>query len=319
MTRPTISIVIPAFNEELNIGLVYQQVARVLSSENFEVLFIDDGSHDGTSQEIKKLSETHPQVKGVSFSRNFGHQAAIKAGFDYAEGDCVISIDCDLEHPPEYIPQMIKMWRAGADVVISRRTTNAKLPLFKRGSSKAFYFLLRFISDVPVESGSADFRLLDRKVVDACRRLTENELFWRGLIPWLGFKTEYLNYQQAFRQHGESKYSFVKMLKLSVAGVTSFSVKPLYLSLYLGAFFASSSFLYLAYAVVIKLFTAKSVSGWASVIASVLLIGGVQLFVLGVMGVYLGKMFAQSKGRPHYIVRETISLSASQKEMKRAG
>lgn len=319
MSRPTVSIIIPSLNEEKNIPLIYSNLFRVLAQENFEVIFIDDGSRDGTADEIKKLAQKYAQVKGISFSRNFGHQAAIKAGLDYAEGECVISIDCDLEHPPEYISQMLRLWRGGADVVISRRETSHQLPWVKKMSSKVFYSILRLISDVPVEPGSADFRLLDKKVVNACRALTENDLFWRGLIPWLGFKTETFTYRQALRQHGESKYSLIKMIQFSMAGVTSFSVKPLYLALYLGAFLGSSSLLYLLYAVVIKLFTMKSVSGWASVIASVLLIGGVQLFVLGVMGVYMGKMFVQGKGRPHYVVRETISLSESQKEIKKAG
>lgn len=319
MSTPNISVVVPALNEELNIPAIFERLSTILEKENYEVVFVDDGSSDKTSDVINTLSQKYPQVKGIAFSRNFGHQAALKAGLDYAKGDCVISIDCDLEHPPEYLPKMLEYWREGFDVVVSRREESLKLPLFKRWSSKLFYRLLKIVSDVPIEPGTADFRLLDRKVVNACKALTENELFWRGLIPWLGFKTKVISYQQSHRQHGESKYSFTKMVKLSMAGITSFSVRPLYLSLYLGTFFASSSFLYLIYALGIKLFTHQSVSGWASLIASVLLIGGVQLFILGVMGIYIGKLFVQAKGRPQYVVRHTLPVSNSERELKKAG
>jgi len=319
MSTPNISIIVPALNEESNIAPIFERLSKILEKENYEVIFVDDGSSDATADVISNLSKKYPQIKGISFSRNFGHQAALKAGLDYAQGECVISIDCDLEHPPEYLPKMVELWRGGADVVVSKREQSLRLPFLKRWSSKLFYSLLKIISDVPIEPGTADFRLLDRKVVNACKALTENELFWRGLIPWLGFKTKVLSYQQSHRKHGSSKYSFAKMAKLSMAGITSFSVRPLYLSLYLGVLFASSSFLYLVYAVGIKFFTHQSVSGWASLIASVLLIGGVQLCILGVMGIYIGKLFVQAKGRPTYVVRQTISISNSERELKKAG
>jgi dolichol-phosphate mannosyltransferase len=201
---------------------------------------------------------------------------------------------------------MLQFWREGADVVITKRVTSQRLPWLKRLTSNIFYSTLRYISDVPVEPGTADFRLLDKKVIAACKAITENDLFWRGIIPWLGFKTKIIPYQQAHRQHGDSKYTLRKMIKLSLSGITSFSVRPLYLSLYLGAIFSALSLFYLLYALYVKVFTSESVSGWASVIASVLLIGGVQLLILGVMGIYLGKLFIQTKGRPQYIVSHTV-------------
>jgi len=319
MSTPEISIIIPAYQEEHNIRPLFEVLQRVMGNENYEVLFIDDGSQDGTSEEIHLLGKAHSNVRGLSFSRNFGHQAALKAGIDHATGNCVISIDCDLEHPPDLLPQMITIWRSGIDVVITQRKESLQLSFVKRFSSRIFYSILEMLSEVSIEPGSADFRLLDRKVVNVCKSFSESDLFWRGLIPWLGFKTEVLLYDQGQRLHGSSKYSLKKMFKLSVAGITSFSVRPLYFSLYLGAFFASSSMLYLFYALGIKMFTYRSVSGWASVIASVLLMGGVQLFILGVMGIYLGKLFIQSKSRPQYIISQILPRRQSDQELKKVG
>lgn len=319
MPTPEISIVIPALNEERNIALVFEKISKILNGETYEIIFVDDGSSDETAKAIETLASNHPEIRGILLSRNFGHQAALKAGIDHAIGNCVISLDCDLEHPPELLPQMLTHWRDGFEVVLTKRSNSIQLSRFKTLTSKAFYKILNLISEIPVEQGAADFRLLDKKVVSVCQSISENELFWRGLIPWLGFKSKIVFYDQAQRLHGESKYSFRKMMTLSLAGLTSFSIRPLYMSLYLGTFFATSSFVYLLYVIGIKLFTNKSVSGWASLIASILLIGGVQLLILGVMGVYLGKLFIQSKGRPQYVIRQTLPLSKTHQGLKKAG
>ncbi|MBM4317915.1 MAG: glycosyltransferase family 2 protein [Deltaproteobacteria bacterium] len=304
--KPEISLIIPVYNEQENIPVVFDRVCSVLVDESFEVIFIDDGSTDHSLKVLQGLSKKSVFLKVISFSRNFGHQSALKAGLDYAQGNCVISLDCDLEHPPHYLTEMLSLWRQGADVVITQREQSLNLSFFKRVTSKGFYSAIRFLSDIPIDPGTADFRLLDRRVVESCKSITENELFWRGIIPWLGFKTKTIRYSQAKRQHGESKYTLTKMIKLSVVGITSFSVKPLHLSLYFGAALSVFSFIYLAYAIYVRLFTNLTLSGWASVIASILLIGGVQLVILGVFGIYLGKLFIQAKGRPQYIVRETL-------------
>jgi len=304
--KPEISLIIPVYNEQENIPVVFDRVCSVLVDESFEVIFIDDGSTDHSLKVLQGLSKKSVFLKVISFSRNFGHQSALKAGLDYAQGNCVISLDCDLEHPPHYLTEMLSLWRQGADVVITQREQSLNLSFFKRVTSKGFYSAIRFLSDIPIDPGTADFRLLDRRVVESCKSITENELFWRGIIPWLGFKTKTIRYSQAKRQHGESKYTLTKMIKLSVVGITSFSVKPLHLSLYFGAALSVFSFIYLAYAISVRLFTNLTLSGWASVIASILLIGGVQLVILGVFGIYLGKLFIQAKGRPQYIVRETL-------------
>lgn len=303
---PEISIVVPAHNEERNVPSLCERLASVLEGTSYEVVFVDDGSTDGTCAAVRSERDRRPEVALVSLSRNFGHQAALKAGMDHARGRCVVTMDADLEHPPEVLPQMIAAWRGGADVVSSRRRESKSLPLAKRVTSRVFYAVLNWLSDVRIEPGSADFRLIDRRVVDICRTLPEGDIFWRGMIPWLGFRTATVSYDQGFRTEGVSKYSLVRMARLSLAGITSFSVRPLHLSIYLGASLAGSSFVYLIYALWVKLFTEDSVSGWASMVASVLLIGGIQLLILGVIGVYIGKLFMQAKQRPSYLVQEAL-------------
>ncbi len=304
---PEISLVIPAHNEELNIEPLCARLRLVLADYNYEVIIVDDGSMDSTRNAIKKARLNHPELGMVALSRNFGHQAAIRAGLEHARGACVITLDADLEHPPEIIPDMIAKWRLGFEVIMSRRKPAAHLPFFKRVTGSFFYKLINWLSDVKIEHGSADFRLLDRKVVDVCRKLPETDIFWRGLIPWLGFRSDTIWYDQGQRTLGETKYNFGRMLRLSISGITSFSVRPLHLSLYLGGFMSFSAFIYLAYSLWVKIFTDHSISGWASLIASVLLIGGIQLLILGVSGIYIGKLFLQSKGRPAYIVHESFN------------
>jgi dolichol-phosphate mannosyltransferase len=319
MKDSLISIVIPALNEESNIERVYEKISQILKDEKTEIIFVDDGSVDGTLKAIEQLVQRHANIKGLSFSRNFGHQAAIKAGLDHATGDCVITLDCDLEHPPEYILQMLSHWREGSEVVISTRNSSQHLPLLKKLSSKVFYTLLNSISDVPIRTGSADFRLLDKKVVLACRNIHESELFWRGIIPWLGFKTTYIRYDQGLRESGESKYTLAKMLRLSTSGITSSSVRPLFLSFYLGVILTSISFCYLLFQFGKSLINASEPTGWKTIIASILFIGGLELVALGILGIYLGKLVTQLKGRPPYILSRIVSNSKQEAELKKAG
>lgn len=301
---PIVSIVVPALNEESNILRVCRRLEKVLDTTPYEILFIDDGSHDNTWAAILRAGSLNSRVRGISFSRNFGHQAALKAGLDNAQGECVITLDCDLEHPPELIPLMLARWRDGYQVVTTHRNVTRDLSLAKRIFSSVFYRVLNSISDIHIEPGSADFRLLDRQVVEICKSLPENDLFWRGIISWLGFRRATLTYDQGLRKEGRSRYSLLKMVSLSFSGLTGFSVKPLYASLFVGSSFALTSFLYLAYAVYIRVFTHHSISGWASLIACVLLMGSFQMLTLGIIGIYLGKLFMQAKLRPAYVVRE---------------
>lgn len=303
-----LSIVIPTFNEEGNILPLYEQIADVLKQIQiaaYELIFIDDGSSDSSVLQIEKLRQTDSSVHLIEFSRNFGHQHALKAGLDFARGAAVISLDADLQHPPALISEMVKLWRSGAQVVYTRRQDKKNIGFFKKMTAKVFYWLANRLSEVPIEEGTADFRLLDRKVVDAIKSFKESHLFLRGLIPTLGFKQVPLDYQPAQRFSGQSKYSFAKMFQFAINGITSSSAKPLYFSIYLGLFFAFLAFVYGCYAIYIALFTDSAITGWTSLIASILFIGGIQMILIGIVGIYLGKLFVQSKQRPTYIIRST--------------
>ncbi len=307
MNELKISIVIPTFNEEGNIEILYKKITEAfeqITHANFEVIYVNDGSSDGSLDKVKHLSQIDSRVKFISFSRNFGHQNALKAGLDYADGNAVISMDADLQHPPALIPEMIRLWKEGNEVVYSIRKDGKELSFFKKMTSKLFYKMVNYLSDTKLEEGTADFRLLDKKVVKALRNYNESNLFFRGIIPKLGFKQIGLPYKPQERFSGTTKYSFSKMLTFALTGITSSSAKPLYFSIYLGLFFAVIAFLYGVYAIYVSLFTNDAILGWTSLIASILFIGGLQLIMMGIVGVYLGKLFTQSKNRPNYIIDE---------------
>jgi len=303
-----LSIVIPTYNEEGNIALLYNQLKEVLNAEGinqFELIYVNDGSSDASLSVIKELSASDARVKFISFSRNFGHQHALKAGLDHATGDAVISMDADLQHPPTLIPEMLKKWKEGAQVVYTVREQEDGISWFKKKTSSVFYWLINKLSEYPIIDGAADFRLLDKKVVTEIRRYAEKELFFRGMISGIGFKQAPILFKPNKRHSGQTKYSFKKMATFAIAGITSSSAKPLYFSIYLGAFMAFLAFLYGIYAICIALFTNDAITGWTSIVASIVFIGGIQLFVMGIIGVYLGKIFKESKNRPHYIIDET--------------
>lgn len=301
-----ISIVIPAHNEEENIVIIFDRIAKVLLTLNYEyeILVVDDGGSDETLNIVKAIAQRNHRIFYIEFSRNFGHQPALKAGLDFAKGDCVISLDADLQHPPELFIQMLQKWEEGFDVVYTRRKEDKSLSFKKRKSSLYFYKLLNSLSDIELEPGTADFRLLDRTVVDVFKKFNENEPFIRGLIKWLGFKQYAIDYVPEKRFAGASKYNIAKMRKLAIHGVTSLSIKPLHTAVYLGFFFSFLSLLYIPY-VLYAYYVGKHVSGWASLISTVAFFGGLQLIILGIIGIYIGKMFMQSKNRPNYVIRST--------------
>ena len=303
-TNFKVSVVIPCFNEEENIFLIYSNLLKVLDNyKDYEVIYVDDGSEDKTLEKIQKLGNDNKNIKYLSLSRNFGHQNAIKAGLDYSSGDCVISLDADLQHPPEIIDKMIKKWLEGYDVVYTIRI-NAKLSFYKRITSKLFYKIINILSSTKIQQNAADFRLLDKKVVEQIREIKENYLFIRGLISWIGFKQTFIKYKPNERFAGNTKYSFRKMSKFALSGITSFSTKPLYFSIIIGVIIAFLAFLYGVYVIYAVIFTDKVIIGWASLIASVLFIGGLQLIMIGIIGEYLGKLFMENKRRPNYIIKE---------------
>jgi dolichol-phosphate mannosyltransferase len=308
MNKPEISIVIPTYCEEGNISELYNQLENELKKveiHSFEIIYVNDGSHDNSLMKIKELTVRDNRVKFIHFSRNFGHQNALRAGLDFAQGDAVISMDADLQHPPELIPTLIAFWRAGNKVVYTKRKDKNDLSFFKKLTSKMFYKLVNYLSETKLEEGTADFRLLDRSVVEALKNFNENNLFYRGIIPGLGFKQHGVEYIPNERFSGNTKYTFSKMVRFALTGITSSSAKPLYFSIYLGAFLALCSFFYALYAIYVSLFTTEAVAGWTSTIASILFIGGIQLMMLGIVGIYLGKLFSESKKRPNYIIEES--------------
>lgn len=301
-----ISIVIPAHNEEGNISLIQQRIREVFSTlgnYRFEIIFVNDGSRDNTQQKLEELANQFEEVKFIELSRNFGHQPAVKAGLDYATGNAVISMDADLQHPPELIPDLIRKWEEGFDIVFTIRTYPKQISRFKRKSSDLYYKFLSLISDVNINEGGSDFRLMDSSVVDVVRNMNEADIFLRGLSNWMGFKQTGIPFTAGERATGQSSYNLKKMMKFAFTGITAFSVKPLYIAAYLGFLF--SAFAVLGYGIyVIHSFVAKTeISGWASLIMTVVFFGGIQLIILGIIGIYLGKIFKQVKERPNYIIR----------------
>lgn len=300
-----ISVVIPAFNEAGNVKILSQRICEHLTPfGKYEIIFVDDGSKDATLEEIKEVARANASIKFISFSRNFGHQKALKAGLDHAAGDCVISMDADLQHPPELIKKLIERWKEGFDIVYTIRQDLNNTGFIKKTTSALFYKIINKISDVDIPMGAADFRLMDRKVVDELKKFNENWLFLRGLVSWLGFNQTGIEYTVQNRQFGESKYSLKKMISFALQGITSFSIIPLRASIIVGLFISFLSFLYTIYALFDKFFFKTTVPGWTSILISVLFLGGIQLIFLGVIGEYLGKMFIETKNRPNYIIKE---------------
>ncbi len=303
--KQLISLTIPVYNEDTNLVNLYSNIKDNLDDKyNFEIIFIDDGSSDKSLDVIKELKLKDKRVKYISFSRNFGHQYALKAGLDYALGDCVISMDSDLQHPPMMISKLLKEWGNGSKIVYTKRKNESDIPVLKFITSKLFYFFLNILSNVKLEYGIADFRLLDRQVVDVVKKSNESALFLRGLVAWTGFSSKYIMYQPARRFSGKTKYSLSKMVNMAIDAVTSFSVLPLRFATMVGFLISLATGLYAIYAVIVWLNGYDVIIGWPSVIVSILFIGGMQLMMLGILGEYISKIFLESKKRPLYVIRE---------------
>jgi dolichol-phosphate mannosyltransferase len=304
-TATRVSVVVPAFNEAANVAPLSDRLAQVLRPlGDYEIWFIDDGSTDGTLEALRRLRQVNPRIGYVSFSRNFGHQSALRAGLDAATGDCVITLDADGQHPPETIPDMMRLWKDGADIVTAVRSDYSSNGPLKRLTSRFFYRLMNSLADVRLETGAADFRLLDRCAVDAIRAMPESNMFIRGMIGWIGFRHEKLPYRENARMAGETKYSLGRMISLAIQGITSFSIRPLRLATLLGSGLALLSMAYGVYALWAHLAAGRTVPGWTSIIASVLFCSGVQMLLLGILGEYIGRLYIESKRRPPYVVRE---------------
>ena len=310
-----VSVIIPVFNEEENIAPLAEALTKALpASGDHEIIFVDDGSIDRSLFMLRQLSRQDPRIRYLSLSRNFGHQTALRAGIETATGDCAVMMDGDFQHPPALIPAMIAEYEKGFDIVSTRRLeaepgSPARAPFAKRLSSRLFYALVNALSDTRIEPGSADFRLLSRRAMEAILSMKEQNLFLRGALPWIGLPSTEIAYSPEKRRSGESKYTFSKMVSLALDGITSFSVKPLRLTSFAGLFISAAGFIYALYALIMRLATDRTVEGWTSLLISVLIIGGIQLVSLGIVGEYLGKLFIEAKGRPRYIIKESSPQS----------
>lgn len=302
---PAISVVVPVLDEEDCLAELARRVRAALGSAGVhgEILFVDDGSRDATPERISALRAADPDVKAIHFTRTFGHQAALCAGLRFARGDAVVTMDGDLQHPPELLPELIAAWRKGADVVQAvRRTPSGRHPDAKERAGRLFHALLSRWSTTPIVPAGADFRLIDRRVVDALNRLDEHFAFVRGLVPWLGFPETRVEYTVQDRFAGRSKYRLRRMLRLALDGIVSFSVVPLRLIGVLGAITALFGVSFGIFALVAHLTGRVQASGWTSLVVLILVFGGVQLLSLGVVSEYVGRMYEEVKRRPRYVI-----------------
>jgi glycosyltransferase involved in cell wall biosynthesis len=307
---PDYSIVVPVFNEEKVLPEFYNRLTTVIKtlSGTFEILFVNDGSGDSTESMLRDFHRQDQRVKVINFSRNFGHQEAITAGIDLAQGNACIIMDADLQDPPEVIPGLIERWQAGYEVVFAVRSRREGEDFFKLLTANLFYVLLKKLARIEIPQNAGDFRLLDRKVIEALKKLPERNRFVRGLVSWVGFKQTKLLYQRDARFAGQTKYPFFKMLKFALDGITAFSDIPLRLATWLGLLFSFASFLIMLWVIWAKLLSDRTVLGWASIMVAILLIGGVQLFTVGILGEYVARTFDEAKQRPLYLIRETWGI-----------
>ena len=302
----TYSIVAPIYNEIDNLPELYRRVAEVMESsgETWELLLVDDGSIDGSTEIIRELAENDKCVRPIIFARNFGHQIAITAGWDYARGDAVVIIDADLQDPPEVILDLAKKWREGYEVVYAVRSEREGESWFKKFTSALFYRIIYRITDVKIPLDTGDFRLMDRKVVEVMKTMRERHRFPRGMSAWVGFKQIGVEYKRAARHAGVTKYPLKKMLVLALNAVTGFSYFPLQVATYIGFFAAGIAILAIPVVIVMRMTGSQAFLGQATTLIAVLFLGGVQLISLGILGEYIGRLYDEAKGRPLYIVRE---------------
>ncbi|HEY3343503.1 MAG TPA: glycosyltransferase family 2 protein [Anaerolineaceae bacterium] len=306
--KPVFSIIAPVYNEFENLPILYQRVKEVMDTtgEAWELILVDDGSRDGSTEAIRSLADADPCVRPVIFARNFGHQIAVTAGLDYSRGDAAVIIDADLQDPPEVILDLIAKWREGFQVVYAVRAEREGETFFKKLTASMFYRLIYRITDVKIPLDTGDFRLIDRQVVNVMNTMRERHRFLRGMAAWVGFKQVGVPYRRAARFAGQTKYPFKKMLRLALNAITSFSYFPLQMATYVGFVSAGVSILAIPVVIILRLATSAQsgvhqLAGQATTLITVLLLGGVQLISLGILGEYIGRIYDEVKGRPLYI------------------
>jgi dolichol-phosphate mannosyltransferase len=305
---PSISVVVPCFDEDQVIALCHQRLTKVLQNEAtwYEIIYVDDGSRDRTLSRLTQIHAADPCVSVIELSRNFGHQSAVSAGLDAAQGEVVVIIDSDLQDPPELIPAMIEKWQEGYEVVYGVRDSRHGESGFKLWTAKMFYRLINSLSDVSIPIDAGDFRLLDRRAVDAIKLMPERHRLLRGMCSWIGFRQYGLHYARAPRAGGKTKYPFRNMLNLALDGIASFSAVPLRFVSVVGFVSAFLSLVGIVYALVVRLFTHHWVAGWAISFVGMLFLGGLQMMSLGVLGEYVGRIYSETKQRPIYVARSVL-------------
>ncbi len=314
MDKKKISIVVPMYNEQETVRILYRElnkVSRELVNNEMEFLFVNDGSKDATLEEIKDLASKDERVRYVSFSRNFGKEAALYAGLSNAAGDYVAVMDADLQDPPALLPKMVQMLDSGqCDNVATRRVTRRGEPPIRSFCARCFYKLMRRLSNVDIADGARDYRLMKREMVESVLSVSEYNRFSKGIFAWVGYETKWLEYENVERAAGETKWSFFKLVRYSIDGMMNFSDQSLRISSFLGLFFTVLSFLAIVVEVIRALVFGDPVAGWPSLVCIITFMGGIQLFCMGIMGQYIAKTYMEVKNRPHYIIRETNIISA---------
>lgn len=310
------SIIVPLYNEEEVIGESYKRIKAVMeeTKEDYEIIFINDGSRDQTEHLVKEICSKDPNIKLINFSRNFGHQPAITAGMKESSGEAIIIIDADLQDPPSVMLKMIEKWKEGYDVVYGKRIKRSGETFFKKMTAKMYYRLLTRITDVKIPVDVGDFRLIDRSVCNALNDLPERNRYVRGLVSWVGYKQTFVEFEREERFSGETKYPLRKMIKLAIDGITGFSNKPLKLASTLGYIVSCFGFIYLIIILIQKLFTDTTIQGWTSIIGLLLILNGVTLIMLGVLGEYVGRIYDEIKARPVYIIKEKVGFTNQEQE-----
>jgi dolichol-phosphate mannosyltransferase len=311
LTQQLLTVVVPCYNEEAVIEETHRRLSvalSVLDGLDHEILYVDDGSRDRTPELLARLAAADSCVRVLELSRNFGHQVAVTAGIEHSAGDAVVLIDADLQDPPEVIEEMVRRWREGYHVAYGVRTDREGESRFKRWTARGFYRLMARLTDTHIPLDTGDFRLMDRKVVDAMAAMPERDRFVRGLVSWTGFRQIGVPYRRAPRFAGSSKYPLRKMLRFAMDGIASFSVKPLTLATWAGFTVSVLSLLGISYVLAKRLFTDDFVPGWTALMIAVLFIGGVQLIALGIMGEYVGRIYGEAKRRPLYLLRERLGF-----------
>lgn len=302
-----VSILVPCYNEEASLPLLYTELRRLMDKEKnyeWEVLFVNDGSKDNTINIIKELRNNDKRICYVDLSRNFGKENAMLAGFDYVTGDCMVIMDADLQHPPHIISEMLKKWEEGYDDVYAKRITRGKEPWLRKKFSLLFYSILKRTSRIEILPNVGDFRLLDKQCIMSLRKLRETERYTKGLFCWIGYKKNYVEFEQGDRVAGSSSWSFMSLLKLAVEGIVSFTTFPLRVATIVGFLVSFFAFLYMIYVIIKTLVFGEDVAGFPTLLCIILFLGGFQLICLGIIGEYLGRIFNETKDRPVYIARE---------------